>query len=69
MERVYRKGSKLLELEFAVRTKSYEFQPVGPDLAVDEDEVGADMTIAMVNPLPHKRVIATSCGQREILLQ
>jgi len=59
----------LSELELAVRTKSDEFQSVGPDLAVNEDEVGADMTIAMINPLSHKRVIATSQGQREILLQ
>ena len=57
------------ELEFAVRTKSDEFQFVGPDLAVNEDEVWADMTIAVVSPLPRKRVIATSQGQREILLQ
>jgi uncharacterized protein YjhX (UPF0386 family) len=56
-------------LEFAVRTKSDEFQFVGPDLAVNEDEVWADMTIAVVSPLPRKRVIATSQGQREILLQ
>ncbi len=43
-----------------------EVQSVGADLAVNEDEVGTDMTIAMVSPLTRKRVIATPHGQREI---
>ena len=47
-----------LQRQFAVRTKTDEFEDIGAALAVDEHEIGPDVTVAAALPGSGQRVVA-----------
>ena len=47
-----------------MRAKPHQFQTVGVGLAVNQHEIGPDMTIPMIVPLPGQRVIANNVAAK-----
>ncbi len=57
----------LSEAEFAVRAKPHQIGMIGVGLAVDQYQVGPDMTVPVVLPLTAKRVVPMARRQRPVL--
>jgi len=49
--------------------RAHEIQVPGGGLAVDQDEVGPDMAVPVVLPLPAKRVVAVARRERAVSRQ
>jgi len=49
---------KDLKPQFAMRTKPHELQNIGVRLAINEDEIGPNMAVAMIRPVAGQRVVA-----------
>ena len=49
-----------LQSQFAVRPKTDEFQDIGAALAVDEHEIGPEVTVAAALPSPGQGVVAVA---------
>lgn len=52
------------EAKFAVRAKSHQIEMVSIGLAVNQHQVGPDMTVPVVFPLTAKRVVSMARRQR-----
>ena len=55
------------EAEFAVRAETHQIEMFGVGLAVDQDQVGPDVTVPVVLPLPTERVVAMARRERPVL--
>lgn len=58
-----------LKPELAVRTKANQLQRFGIGLPVDQQEVGFDMAISMVFPVPGQQVVVQIARQRNVRCQ
>ncbi len=57
------------EAELAVRAEAHEIEMFGVGLAVDQNQVGADVTVPVVFPLPARCVVAMAGRERPVLRQ
>lgn len=64
-----RNGAARLESEFAVGAKPNELQNIRPGLAVDEHQIGPDVTIAVVLPVAREGMVSATDRQRSIVSQ
>ena len=55
--------------EFAVRADAHQIEVFGVWLAVDQHQVGADMAVPVVLPLPAQRVVAVARRERPVFCQ
>lgn len=56
-----------LEAEFGMRSQPHQLQGLFIRLAIDEDEVGPDMAIAMIFPIASQCMVAEPCVQHMVL--
>ncbi len=62
-------GRGALQAQFGMRSQSHELERVVVGLAIDQDEIGLHMAIAMVFPVAGEGVVAPSSGHGSVKSQ
>jgi hypothetical protein len=48
---------RALEAELAMGAETHQFQDVLIGLAIDQDEIGPDVAVAVIGPIPAQRMV------------
>jgi hypothetical protein len=57
----------LSKTKFAVGTQTHQFERGGVGLAIDQDKIGPNVTVAVIAPFTGKRMVKISVGEGRVI--